>query len=1479
MAVSQLCGFEMGSLNEVYSISTTGGTPSVQSTTVHSGTYALRTQATSAAQVGVIFSSRAAAGTLRSIYQSMRFYMRFPTLPAVASFGTFMSGCGTGVNGTLSLAMTSTGQLALRSGGVSRATSVSTLSTNTWYRIEFDAGWSSGSGMRVYVDGVQFASDATADTGVTTTTAVSLGWLSPTVTWDVYYDDIVFENAALGSVRTADYSFAMLTPTGDSAAGGWKRPDGTTGTGLSTELVTPLAGNASTVNGTGKRIENIVSSTTDNYDATMQSYTAAGVPAGAVVNSVMAVTNTAQAVTTGSPKAGAVVIVSNPSGQTENTFDYGIPNGTGGSTTANVMATNVAGASATSGWGTNHGPVTSSPTVTLGTAPVARVGKRIASTREVDVDFLGIYADYTVPPTIVVAAAGGGNWNSTATWVGGVIPTSTITARLDATSGNVTLTADADCKSFDCTGYTGTFTMNDACDLTMYEGGLTLSSGMTFAPANLFNCLFRFRATTDNGGAGWPITSAGKQLGSMHFGNHSTAATGKWTLQDAPAANTSSNWWLDYGHLDFGNQTLTIGYFESPRTTGGTRTLTLGSSVITLGFNSSAAWVIDDTTGLTFNVGTSTLIASGSSPPFVGGGLTYNNVSFTGTSTPSITDSNTFANLTRTGTANRVAAFKLGANQTVTGTLTVNGNSVANRMLLQSDTVGTARTITVTGAWTCSYVDFMDITGAGAASRNLAAITGLSGDCGGNSGFTFTTAATQTRVAGVGGSWGTAGNWSPGRIPLPQDDVVVNAGLTGTTSVDMPRLGKNIDFTGFAGTANFATTTATVFGSLTWASGMTITATFGITFGGRGSYTVTSNGKSYPWTVFLDCATGTYTLADALTTADVLSIKSGTLTTSNQAVTVSTFAADTASTATLNLGSSTVTFTSTSGTALWSSGSSLTLSAASAIFVVGGASASSRAWDPGSGYTFGTLTYTVAASTGILQLSGSNTFGTINVSGGARGFRLTAGTTTTVTTFNVFGTAGNLITLDSSAAGSPATLTKAGGGQVQVSYVSLQDSAATPTATWYNSPGGVNVSGNTGWVFGAPPLVRTSADTRALADSLVQDYDPSRALAETRAVVEALVRNDYDVARTPSDTRALADAVGRNYGPVRAIADACALADALTKSYGPQRTPSDTRVLVEALVRSEILIRPFPDTRVLTDTYQFDIQNGPRLVDAADTRTTAEAVARQAVDSRPFSNSAGLAESLVREYDPSRTPSDTRITAESAVRLDTTARTVAEALAPTEAATRGLTGARSLSDAISFVGTLASLYIPGRLVFDTRVTAETVVRFLTLARASTDSLTADDLLVGDYDPRRTPSETVARADAIVSAVTRPRSITETRTLVEVVARTLVSVRSLAEAVDLAQDLVALVVRFRTAADSWSTGLPVVQRLAPDFIRFAVHLAGNVAAVQDDPDDADDTWLTADATPGELRVSFPRPPSAPRTGAGQQEFRIRIRSTG
>jgi hypothetical protein len=96
------------------------------------------------------------------------------------------------------------------------------------------------------------------------------------------------------------------------------------------------------------------------------------------------------------------------------------------------------------------------------------------------------------------AAADGGNWADDATWGGGGHPVAGDTAILNATSGNVTLSAAAACAVLDCTGYTGTLAF--ATYSLTATGNVTLPSGMSATVGNIFAGIICSTANTITGG-------------------------------------------------------------------------------------------------------------------------------------------------------------------------------------------------------------------------------------------------------------------------------------------------------------------------------------------------------------------------------------------------------------------------------------------------------------------------------------------------------------------------------------------------------------------------------------------------------------------------------------------------------------------------------------------------------------------------------------------------------------------------------------------------------------------------------------------------------------------------------------------------------------------------------------------------------------------------------------------------------------------
>jgi len=608
------------------------------------------------------------------------------------------------------------------------------------------------------------------------------------------------------------------------------------------------------------------------------------------------------------------------------------------------------------------------------------------------------------------------------------------------------------------------------------------------------------------------------------------------------------------------NYNITCGAFSTTGTA--VRNLNFNSSTITYSTSASGAvFTVVNNANLTFSASSATFTtAQVASVTFAGGGYSYGTVSFTNAAQTTnniyaITGANTFGTLSFASRSSvGTTQITFGADQTIT-TLTLNaGTASAYRTFLASDTIGTQRTLTITGSVTGGTdYDFRDIALSGASISPTRA-----GNCLGNSGITFPAAKTVYYRNTGSNSWATAGTGSwcsvislpgatcsgttlttTGSPSLVAGQTIVTANGTslgiitfgsgntwfvsvgGTfptsqTMLAFPAAADNTMFPLAQDTAAFAGgvfpaagTTTTVTGvfnvgtvdmSARQQPGNTMTLTYGTTsgfsvygnwingtgtltstgareilFAGRGSQTITSANTSAPFRnrVTINSPGGSVTLADNAEFSQAstysLAITQGTFNSSGYSVNISSATGIVTLTGT---GTRTIAFGSGSVWTIAGSGTPWDATTVTNLTVTGTGtidftSASAKTF-AGGGASYSGITLNQGGA-GALTITGSNTFGNITNTVQPATITFTAGTTQTVSNFGVSGTAGNLVTINSSTAGTRANLSKAS-GTVSVSYCSIQDSNATGGATWnaYTSNGNVNVSNNLGWIFTAP---------------------------------------------------------------------------------------------------------------------------------------------------------------------------------------------------------------------------------------------------------------------------------------------------------------------------------------------------------------------------------------------------------------------------
>lgn len=514
------------------------------------------------------------------------------------------------------------------------------------------------------------------------------------------------------------------------------------------------------------------------------------------------------------------------------------------------------------------------------------------------------------------------------------------------------------------------------------------------------------------------------------------------------------------------SQTLTLQTFNGSGS--GTRTINIDNTTINL--SGDNAWTLSTVTNLTFSATGSTINLTGGGA-FQGGGKTYGTVNITYNFVFTL-NSMSCVDLTYSAGAVKTANLSIASNIICSGTFSSTGNSAINRVLVSSNTVGTARTITA-AAVSVDKTDFMDITGAGAATWDMSAAAGYTGDCGGNTmqalgAAAFTTAADQTATGTSSFTWSTHG-WTS-RVPLPQDNVIINNSFSAsqTITADMPRLGRSITCTCTGSPVMNFSVAATNFGDFILATGMTISGNVGFTLAGRGTYSFTSLGLAFGGTgaFTISAPTGTYTLNDNLVlTADFVNTY-GSITGDNKTITAKSFNFSNTSARTFSPGTTTYTITGTSSNVWNMASSGITANTSGLTVVISTTSASTRTFI-GGGKSYAALTHTVAGSTGQLNITGSNTFGAINFSDAtnARSLAFTAATTTTIGTlngFNVNGTAGKLMTV-TSITGATHTLTSV--YAQTCTYITPTYSIVDSSPVWRAGTTSTNGGNNTNWVF------------------------------------------------------------------------------------------------------------------------------------------------------------------------------------------------------------------------------------------------------------------------------------------------------------------------------------------------------------------------------------------------------------------------------
>jgi hypothetical protein len=585
---------------------------------------------------------------------------------------------------------------------------------------------------------------------------------------------------------------------------------------------------------------------------------------------------------------------------------------------------------------------------------------------------------------------------------------------------------------------------------------VTFSSGMT----NTYTGTFAFIGTGT-------LTTAGKTLANVTVNGAGITVT----LGDALTSTGTLT--VTQGTFDTAGYSVTAVQLAS--LVGNVRTILLRSSTVTL---SGALGVnITDGTNLTFTAGTSTIVLTADGATLANNAvLTFYDISFTNTAifnARGLAAGSTQRNITIAAPASDgVMRFSIPGNATITGTLSVTGSTSVRRIYFFSNTVGTARTLTV-AALSADHCDFEDITLAGAASP--ASPTGA-GNCGGNTNITFPAAKTVYRV-GTDTTWAGSSSWatssngtgSDANFPLPQDTAVIDNATTGASLTFVAAYNRSaVDMSSRTTPFTIASSGASSFyGSFLLGSGASLgTLTATQTYRGRYTSTLTTAGKTLNCTIILDALNGTLQLGSALSSTASLSMGRGTFDAVSYNVTLGTFASVGSGIRTVSMGSGLWTLTST-GTVWNATATNFTLNKDTADVLLSNTSAIARSVSAGA-LSFNKLTIGGATGSSTTNLSTLTLTELASTKTVAHTITITATAAATIGTWSVTGTAGNVVTLNSNVVGTQRTiaLTNVTSG---IDYLAVKDIGVTVANRFYVGANSTDNGNNTNVIFTAAP--------------------------------------------------------------------------------------------------------------------------------------------------------------------------------------------------------------------------------------------------------------------------------------------------------------------------------------------------------------------------------------------------------------------------
>lgn len=464
-------------------------------------------------------------------------------------------------------------------------------------------------------------------------------------------------------------------------------------------------------------------------------------------------------------------------------------------------------------------------------------------------------------------------------------------------------------------------------------------------------------------------------------------------------------------------------------------------------------------------------------------------------------------------------------------------------------------------------------------------ITGGSGDCGGNTitggGTVIFTTALDKYWVGNAGSWSdSAFHWAltsggaPGvnNIPLPQDNVffdLLSFTATSTVVVNMPRLGKTIDWSNLTQITTWSqSTNCTVYGGLNLTSLNVFTSgSNSLIFEGRSVFNLTSNGLTL-YSVYIQMVGGTLILQDALTlpvgNGRTLTLTNGFLdaATNNVNVTADRISITGAAARRLDMGNGTWTLLMNTAGTSWNAAikTLLTFNANGSTIQTTNTGVNVAEAFIGGGLAYNNIT--VRASAAVTTFSDNNSFGVFTVQG-AKTVKFTDLSTTIVTSFV---SSGNDIVLTGTAAAGWAINDTSGINSV--SNCTISYSSAGGGAFWqaYTANGNVDGGGNSGWIFTSSPSSSISLSVSP-SSSISLSVSPSSSISLS---VSPSVSPSSSTSASISPSASESPSVSPSSSISLSVSPSSSISPSVSPSISPSPSIEPPKISVREKIRSHL---------------------------------------------------------------------------------------------------------------------------------------------------------------------------------------------------------------------------------------------------------------------------------------------------------------------